>query len=236
MNSRQRRGVILLVLSGLCALTAFFGVLALVNDVDSKVGPEAFAYELRQDVAAYSTLTADQFDRVSMPQRWLPPTAVTDLNAINGKIAATGLAKGSLLQRDMLSDQPQLKSGEQEIAIMVDAETGVAGEIHAGNTVNIFATFPASGQNQHNESRIIVAGARVLKIGSQTPINKTSDQPDARRSTQAVPITFALDTEDAQRVAYAEAFATHVRLALVAPGSDSSIPSADRTYTLEGDK
>jgi pilus assembly protein CpaB len=236
MNSRQRRGVILLVLSGLCALAAFFGVLSLVNDVDSKVGPEVSAYELRQDVSAYSTLSADQFDRVSMPQRWLPSTAVTDLNAVNGKVAATDLAKGSLLQRDMLSDQPQLKSGEQEIAIMVDAETGVSGEIHPGNTVNIFATFPGNGNNQHNESRIIVAGARVLKIGSQTPISKTSDQPDGRRTTQAVPITFALDTEDAQRVAYAEAFATHVRLALVAPGSDTSIPSADRTYTLEGDK
>ncbi len=236
MNSRQRRGVILLVLSGLCALAAFFGVLSLVNDVDSKVGPEVSAYELKQDVSAYSALSADQFDQVSMPRRWLPPTAVTDLNAVNGKIAATGLTKGSLLQRDMLSDQPQLKPGEQEIAIMVDAETGVAGEIHAGNTVNIFATFPASGQSQRNESRIIVAAARVLKIGSQTPINKTSDQSDARRGTQAVPITFALDTEDAQRVAYAEAFATHVRLALVAPGSDTSIPSADRTYTLEGDK
>ncbi|MCQ4046016.1 Flp pilus assembly protein CpaB [Streptantibioticus rubrisoli] len=236
MNSRQRRGVILLVLSGLCAFAAFFGVLSLVNDVDSKVGPEVSAYELKQDVSAYSTLTADQFDKVSIPQRWLPPTAVTDLNAVTGKVAATDLAKGSLLQRDMISGQPQLKPGEQEIAIMVDAETGVSGEIHPGNTVNIFATFPGNGNNQRNESRIIVAGARVLKIGSQTPISKTSDQPDGRRTTQAVPITFALDTEDAQRVAYAEAFATHVRLALIAPGSDTSIPSADRTYTLEGDK
>ncbi|GAA1884073.1 Flp pilus assembly protein CpaB [Streptantibioticus ferralitis] len=236
MNSRQRRGVILLVLSALCAFAAFFGVLSLVNDVDSKVGPEVSAYELKQDVSAYTRLSADQFDKVSMPQRWLPPTAVTDLASIDGKVAAAGLAKGSLLQRDMVSDQPQLKSGEQEIAIMVDAATGVAGEIHAGNTVNIFATFPANGQNQRAESRIIVSGARVLKMGSQTPINQTSDQSDARRTTQAVPITFALNTEDAQRVAYAEAFATHVRLALVAPGSDTSIPSADRTYTLEGDK
>ena len=38
-----------------------------------------------------------------------------------------------------------------------------------------------------------------------------------------MPITFALNTLDAQRVAYAESFAEHVRLALVAPGSDGTI-------------
>ncbi len=50
-----------------------------------------------------------------------------------------------------------------------------------------------------------------------------------------MPITFALGTEDAQRVAYAESFATRVRLALVAPGS-AAVPPAHRTYTLNGDK
>ena len=39
MNSRQRRGVILLVLSALCALAAFAGVLAVIRNVESKVGP-----------------------------------------------------------------------------------------------------------------------------------------------------------------------------------------------------
>ena len=44
MNSRQRRGVILLVVSALCALAAFAGVLSVISDVNSKVGPEVTAY------------------------------------------------------------------------------------------------------------------------------------------------------------------------------------------------
>jgi pilus assembly protein CpaB len=235
MNSRQRRGIILLVLSVLCAFAAFAGVLSLISDVDSKVGPETAAYELNQDVAAYQSLSADDFSKVSMPERWLPQTAVTDLSQISGKIAATPLKQGSLLQSDMISSQPELKPGEQELAIMVDAETGVAGKIHPSDTVNIFATF-AGNQGERPESKIIVSGARVLDIGRLTPINQTSDQNSGNRSTEAVPITFALNTVDAQRVAYAESFATHVRLALVAHGSDTSIPSDQRTYTLEGDK
>ena len=62
MNSRQRRGVILLILSVLCALGAFAGVLSVINDVKSKVGPEVTAYRLRSDVAPYTSLDASQFE------------------------------------------------------------------------------------------------------------------------------------------------------------------------------
>jgi pilus assembly protein CpaB len=240
MNSRQRRGVLILALSALCAAAAFFGVLTVVNDVNSKVGPETTAYELDQDVPAYQALEPGQFTKVSMPRRWLPGTAVTSLAAVDGKIAAAPLAKGSLLQTDMISDRPQLKSGQQEIAIMVDAETGVAGTIRPGDRVNIFATFggtspSGTGTGGTPESRIIVTGAQVLDIGKITPARETSDQSEDRDTGNQVPVTFALGTEDAQRVAYAESFATRVRLALVAPGSPS-VPGSQRTYTLSRDK
>lgn len=52
-----------------------------------------------------------------------------------------------------------------------------------------------------------------------------------------MPISFALSTLDAQRVAYAESFAEHVRLALVAPTTGGApADQGDRTYTLEKDK
>lgn len=242
MNSRQRRGVLLLALSVLCAAAAFFGVLTVVNDVDSKVGSETTAYELNQDVAAYQALSPGQFTKVSMPRRWLPSTAVTSLAAVSGKIAAAALAKGSLLQTDMVSARPQLAAGQEEIAIMVDAETGVAGTVQPGDQVDIFATFGGNGTSGAStgsggtpQSRIIVTGARVLDIGKITQASQTSDQGDARSTGRQVPVTFALDTEDAQRVAYAESFATRVRLALVAPGSPA-IPRSERTYTLNGDR
>ncbi len=234
MNSRQRRGVVLLTLSVLCALAAFLGVLSVVNDVDSKVGPDRTAYELKQDVPAYQAVTAAQLTRVSIPGRWLPSTAVTRLDQIDGRIAAVPLTKGTLLERDMVSAQPRLKPGQQEIAIMVDAETGVAGTIEPGDRVNIFATFAATGQHHQPQSRIIVTEVRVIDIGKITQAGRTSDQGDGQQTGKQVPITFALGTEDAQRVAYAESFATRVRLALVAPGSPS-VPRAQRTYTLDGD-
>ncbi|MET8781452.1 MULTISPECIES: Flp pilus assembly protein CpaB [unclassified Streptomyces] len=237
MNSRQRRGVILLVLSALAAVGAFAGVLSVIRDVNSKVGPEATAYRLKADIAPYRELTADQFQRISMPRRWLSATAVTDLSQIRGKIAVTRLEKGSLLQTDMIVARPALASGQQEIAIMIDASTGVAGKIDPGSRVNIYATFKAANEKSRDESKVIVTDARVLDVGRLTALDPGQSSDDRRRNaTEAVPITFALDTADAQRVAYAESFAEHVRLALVAGGSATSVAPGDRTYTLDQDK
>ena len=235
MNSRQRRGVILLLISVLCAFGAFAGVISVISDVNSKVGPEVSAYELTADIAPYTALDDDSFKKVSMPKRWLPDTAITDLSQIKGKIAVTRLHKGSLLQAGMLVSQPELKAGEQEIAIMIDAETGVAGKITPGSTVNIYATFEPRNQGEKAQSRVIVQNAKVLDVGKITALEPRKDDPQSE-PTQAVPITFALNTLNAQRVAYAESFAAHVRLALVAPGSDTSIPKGDQQYTLDKEK
>ncbi|WP_330348457.1 Flp pilus assembly protein CpaB [Streptomyces sp. NBC_00582] len=234
MNSRQRRGVILLLLSVLCALGAFAGVLSVIDDVNSKVGPEVTAYELRSDIAPYTALEESQFKKIEMPKRWLSQNAVTDLAAIRDKIAVTTLKKGSLLQSDMIVDQPALRPGQQEVAIMVDAATGVAGKIRPGSSVNVYATFEGARDTDPDQSKIIVTNARVLDVGEIKALEPDRDNRDS--ATDAVPITFALSTLDAQRITYAESFAKRVRLALVAPGGDTTIPDQDRTYELVTDK
>ncbi|NEE59429.1 Flp pilus assembly protein CpaB, partial [Streptomyces sp. SID8455] len=163
MNSRQRRGVILLLLSVLCAFGAFAGVLSVISDVNSKVGPEVTAYQLKSGVAPYTALRSGQFEKITMPKRWLSENAVTDLREVEGKIAVTELRAGSLLQSDMMVRKPELRAGEQEIAIMIDAATGVAGKITPGATVNIYATFAGEQQRENGEpaqSKVIVSNAK----------------------------------------------------------------------------
>ncbi|MFJ8883345.1 Flp pilus assembly protein CpaB [Streptomyces sp. NPDC102402] len=234
MNSRQRRGVILLLLSVLCAFGAFAGVLSVISDVNSKVGPEVDAYRLKSDVAPYTDLSAGQFEKVSMPKRWLSENAVTDIGEVDGKIAVTQLREGSLMQSDMMVSSPELRPGEQEIAIMIDAATGVAGKIRPNDKVNIYATFSGEQEGELSQSKVIVSNAKVLDVGELTALEPKKD--DRNQASEAVPITFALNTLDTQRVAYAESFAEHVRLALIAPGSDGTIRPGDRTYTLDKDK
>ncbi|MEV8123070.1 Flp pilus assembly protein CpaB [Streptomyces sp. NPDC085944] len=235
MNSRQRRGIILLILSVLCALGAFAGVLSVINDVKSKVGPEVAAYRLKSDIEPYTELGAAQFEKIEMPERWLSENAVTDLSQVRGKIAVTKLKAGSLLQTDMIVDTPALRPGQQEVAIMIDAATGVAGKITPGATVNVYATFEGQREGDPDQSKIIVTDAEVIDVGELTSLEPDEDSHD-REPTDAVPITFALSTIDAQRITYAESFARRVRLALVAPGGDTTVPDKDRTYELAKDK
>lgn len=235
MNSRQRRGVILLILSVLCALGAFAGVLSVIGDVKSKVGPEVTAYRLKSDIAPYTALSTGQFEKIKMPERWLSKNAVTDLGDIEGKIAVTTLQQGSLLQSDMIVDQPALQPGQQEVAIMIDAATGVAGKITPGSTVNVYATFEGEREGDPAQSKIIVTNAKVLDVGRLTAL-EPDENDRGRQPTDAVPITFALSAIDAQRITYAESFAQRVRLALVAPGSDTTVPDSQRTYELAKDK
>nr|WP_127891850.1 Flp pilus assembly protein CpaB [Streptomyces sp. S10(2018)] len=235
MNSRQRRGIILLVLSVLCALGAFAGVLSVINDVKSKVGPEVTAYRLKSDIEPNTQLGAAQFEKTEMPERWLSENAVTDLSQVRGKIAVTRLKAGSLLQTDMIVDTPALRPGQQEVAIMIDAATGVAGKITPGSTVNVYATFEGAREGDPDQSKIIVTNAKVIDVGELTSLEPDEDSRD-REPTDAVPITFALSTIDAQRITYAESFARRVRLALVAPGGDTTVPDKDRTYELAKDK
>ncbi|MGW5090490.1 Flp pilus assembly protein CpaB [Streptomyces coelicoflavus] len=235
MNYRQRRGVILLILSVLCALGAFAGVLSVVNDVKSKVGPEVTAYRLKSDIEPYTELGAAQFEKIGMPERWLSENAVTDLSQVRGKIAVTRLKAGSLLQTDMIVDTPALRPGQQEVAIMIDAATGVAGKITPGSSVNVYATFEGQREGDPDQSKIIVTNAKVIDVGELTSLEPDEESRD-REPTDAVPITFALSTIDAQRITYAESFARRVRLALVAPGGDTTVPDKDRTYELAKDK
>ncbi|GAB2902131.1 Flp pilus assembly protein CpaB [Streptomyces mayteni] len=235
MNARQRRGILLLVVSILLALGAFAGVLGVINDVESRVGPEATAYELSEDVEPYEEVTADQLREVSIPERYIPDSAVTDPEQVEGQVAIGPLREGSLLQRDMLSDRPELDEGQQEIAVMIDAATGVAGKIYPGATINMYAAFRVTErtgdvEDEYEIVRLMVNNAEVIEVGDLTEVID-----DERNSTDAVPITFALDNVDAQRVTFAEAFAEQVRLALVAPGDEREIPDEERTYTIIGD-
>ncbi|WP_103501032.1 MULTISPECIES: Flp pilus assembly protein CpaB [unclassified Streptomyces] len=234
MNGRQRRGLILLLVSVVLALVAFGGVYAVIQDVESKVGPETTAYEVAEDIEPYQPLNADQFREVRMPERYVPESAVTDLDDLDGKVAVGPLAPGSLLQRDMISDRPELGSGQQEIAIMIDASTGVAGKIYPGATINMYAAYrvedsDATDSGELEVVRLMVNNAQVIDVGDLTEIEGD------RERVEAVPITFALENVDAQRVTFAEAFAEQIRLALVAPGDDTEIPEEERTYTIVGD-
>lgn len=231
MNPRQRRAILLL---GLAAL-GLVGVFALVADytaeVRSQVEPEVRILALSRDARPYVPITDDMVEEVAVPKRWAPASAIKDRASLVGLTPTSKLTKGSFLQEGMLSASPDLEGGQREIAILVDAETGVAGKIRPGYVVDIIATYPATDDGKiRARTRIVVPAARIIDVG-QTASKSGRIAQEGADAQQVVPVTFALSVRDTLKVNYAEVNAQEVRLGLQRPDETQKIPPAEeRVY------
>ena len=231
MNPRQRRGILLLTLSALGLLGVFVLVAGYVSDVRAEVDPKVEVLELAKPAEKDKAITDDMVRTKELPRRWVSKTALRDRARLIGQVALADIPAGSVLQEGMLGSPPELASGEREIAILVDAETGVAGKISPGSIVDIVATF--GGNDQEGvpaESNVVVPGARIIDVGQPELKGGNGVQEQQADPATVVPVTFALDPKEALTVTYAESFAAEVRLALLRPGEDSELKKKDRVY------
>jgi pilus assembly protein CpaB len=219
MNPRQRRGALLMILATLGAVVVFITVVGYVGSVEAQIGERTEVLVLRQPIPADEPINPSAVESVQVPRRWSPQTMITDTAELAGKVAAADLAQGSYLQQGMLVDAPVLEQGEREIAIMIDAETGVAGKVSPGMRVDIIATFQTQqGQTQQECAMRIIRNALVVLVGQLTTEASSNGQaqPQSQTDLQAVvPITFALTQAEMIELARAESFATKVRVALI---------------------
>ena len=227
MNPRQRRGVLLMVVAALGAIAVFFSVFTYLDSREAQLGDFETVLRLAEDVDAYQPLGPDSVETVKVPAMYFDPEVfLSDLSEVETPadqelVAASHLEAGVYLQRGMVRPQPTLTAGEREIAIMVDAETGVAGKVRRGSFVDIYATFQPRDHGQACAVRVLTE-VEVLDIGELR-----TQETDAGGVAGVVPVTFRLDPQAALRLAYAEDFSTKMRLALVSAAGGGSPGSSD---------
>jgi len=234
VNPRQRRGLLLIAIAALGLVVVFVLIAGYVSDVRKEVDPKTHLLALAKPVEAHQAITDDMVKTVVMPERWAPPTALSDPGQLVGLVAGTDLEPDTLLQKDMLIAPPQLAPGQRELAILVDAETGVAGKIGPDSVVDVIATYPG-GNDKAPESRVVVPNARIIEVGQPRLKGGRGVQEQAADPAQVVPVTFALSPEQALVVSYAESNATEVRLALLRPGSGEELSKEQQSYKREPD-
>lgn len=218
MNPRQRRGALLMILAAIGSVAVFISVLGFVNSVNEKVGNLQPALQLTKPVKAYTPVQQNMLRRVEVPQKWMPDTIITNLNEVNGMVAATDLPAGAYLQQGMFTKAPDLQPGQREIAIMIDAETGVAGKVQPGSTVDILATFPGDTTEGQPPCAVrVVSRADVIDVGNL----RQQQEPGATEPTQVVPVTFALSQSETKDLTFAESFGETVRLSLLGPADNA---------------
>jgi pilus assembly protein CpaB len=234
VNPRQRRGLLLIAIAALGLVVVFVLIAGYVSDVRDEVEPKTRLLALAKPVEENQAITDDMLKSVEMPERWAPRSALRDPGQLVGFVAGTDLQPDTLLQEDMLVAPPQLAPGQRELAILVDAETGVAGKIGPDSLVDVIATYPAT-EDKSPESRVVVPNARIIDVGQPRLQGGRGVQEQAADPSQVVPVTFALTPEQALVISYAESNAAEVRLALLRPGSDEELTRKQRAYSREPD-
>ncbi len=231
MNPRQRRAVLLLALSALGLVAVFALVASYVADVRAQVDPKVTVLALSRDTEANQAITDDMVKTVELPAKYAPATALRDRGQIVGLVASSPLTKGSILQEGMLVTAPALAGGQRELAILVDAETGVAGKIGPGAIVDIMATYAGNDRGKKADSEVVVPAARIIDVGqARIKGGGSLDQTQQQNPKQVLPVTFALTPEESLNVMYAESFATEVRLALRRPGDRAPLTQDQSFY------
>jgi pilus assembly protein CpaB len=232
VNPRQRRGAFLMVLAALAAVALFITVTRYVSSVNSQIAPTVTVYQAADDLQAYATIDAASIEKVEIPRKYAPKSAIADAKEVIGRRVSFNIASGTYLGSDMILPPSSLNQNEREIALTVDSKTGIAGRVRSGDFVDVYAVF---GEEGSGTSRVLVRSVRVVSVGGvETRREPTSrDELDEQ---QVVPVTLALEPDDALRVTYADAFALSVRLVGLPPGiqndNRSKEPSGVDTETL----
>lgn len=217
-----------MILAGLVAILVFVGVSRFVSDVNSRVGPMVTVYQVTQDLEPFTPLSQENTTPVEIPERWAAPNTVLQGQEIDGRVTAIPLTAGSTVSLDALVPPSNLDPTEREIAVNVDAVTGLAGRVRPGDRVDVYAVF-ADVPGLPKQARILVENVRIVSVEGQQQVPSA----DARSVQNVIPVTLALPPDDALSVTYANAFAQEVRLVGLPPGVAQDRTSEQKTYDAE---
>ncbi|WP_067830966.1 Flp pilus assembly protein CpaB [Actinomadura kijaniata] len=222
-----------MVVAALGAVFVFVSVIGYVGrvqaDANAAVGEMTTVLQIQTDVEAFQPIAAAAVREVQIPKKWATNAFVTQLADLQNKVAAGRIPTGAYLQQGMLQDRPALRPGQREIAVMIDAETGVAGKVVNGSIVDVYSTFESVAGSRSGPCAVrILSRVQVINVGPERQVTNDRAQQQSGGggvTSGALPVTFALTGDETLRLTYAEAFSRKLRLALVGGQQDPRPPA-----------
>jgi len=232
-----RRTLILIVAIAVGTVSALSAVLYL-NSAQARADGNAKlirVYKVTKRIPKNTTgdaaISANLIAVDAIPKRFYPPSAVTDLNAIKGKVAPLDLAPGQVLVDNEFVEPrvaqtsfstTNVPSGEVAITVNIDQVRAVAGLVVPGDKVDLIGQFgntkdtagaaaaPSSGPYEH----FFYQNVNVVAIG-QSAAPKQGDTQGTTNPGSGM-YTFAVPPEAAERIILASQ-SNDLYLALVPP-------------------
>lgn len=199
-----------MVLALVIGFGVFLSVTSYVASVQSQVGSRTTVFRASRSIDPYTPLSAQNLEPEEVPQRWTAPSTRLRLSDLEGRRVGFRIEPGTVISSDMLLSPTSLSPTEREIAVNVDAVTGIGGRVRPGDSVDIYAVF-AEVPGLSDQVRVLVRNVRVVSIGGKQTVQQ-NDATNGISETQEVPVTLALEPNDAKAVTYAAQFADQVRL------------------------
>ena len=231
-----RRTLILIVALAIGTVAAVSSVLYL-NSVQSRANGNARlvrVYKVASTISKGTTGDAaighNLIVASSIPDKFFPQTAVTDLSEIKGKVAPLDLAAGQILVENQFVEPSvahtsfsttNVPTGQVAITISVDQVHGVAGLVVPGDKVDLMGFFTPANSNDPNGAyaHFFYQNVNVIAIGATAAPTAGNTAPVANPGGGLY--TFAVPAEAAERIVLASQ-KNSIYLALVPPDNAPS--------------
>jgi Flp pilus assembly protein CpaB len=222
-----RSSFVLLSVSVACALSAALVMRAYARRLDvvrPDGGPPVDVVAAAEDVARGAVLTEEMLEVITLPSRFAPPGAIRDVGRTTGRIVLADVAAGEILTGLRLAGAGSgptaslVPPGMRAVQVPVAAPVGVV----PGDLVDVIATFGGGGA--HTE----VAGEALEVLALARGGGGGSFGAATASPSDAVGLVLLVDPTEAERLAYAAAFAT-LSIAVrgpsdLVPGESFSVP------------
>jgi pilus assembly protein CpaB len=177
-------------------------------------------------------ITREAIRLVEWPAGSVPAGAFTDLAALDGRVAISGIQPGEPVLESRLAPvgtkgglSAVVPEGKRAITVRVNDVVGVAGFALPGNYVDIMVNTEAAGADRSNEDRMIskIVLERILVLAVAQEANRDETKPKVVNA-----VTLEVTPEQAERLDLARSVGN---LSLVLRNQIDSDPSATAGIT-----
>ncbi|MBM6622427.1 hypothetical protein JTF08_12475 [Micrococcaceae bacterium RIT802] len=217
MKSRLLGGVAAVVLALIGAILVFS--YALNADARAMAGLQPTDVLVVQKSVPAGTTVEQLQESVTLEKRpagSVPTSALTELDTSAGTVTAADLVPGEALVRQRLVDPATLQTpgsvpipkGLQEVTFALEPQRMIGGNIAAGSTVGLFASFDKGALKEHpNEA----STQRVFHKVLVTRLQRADAATEPAEGGQALPagtmlVTAAVKDHDAAKIVFASEF------------------------------
>lgn len=240
MKSRLIIVVVALVLGGVAAVGAYayLGAVQRAAETGSVMTDVVVAKQaIPRGVAASDLISGGYVQTVRMPLKYVSAGAISSVASVSDRVLAVPVDQGEVLTsaRFQYPSEAGLAFAVPKdfvaVAIPVDEARGVGDLVKPGDRVAVLGTVQMKSGGP-DETRIMVAGAKVLAVGQSTSAAANPSQTQqsglfaaaqsgSSASSPTKTITVAVSAADAEKIVLAVEAGT-VWLALL-PGDQSSV-------------